>query len=286
VLIRLIYISLCMLCAHICLAKNHNINPYVSDLRHAFIIDPVVVCVDNNNSYPYYFINQHQEILGLHVDLVSKAIAMENIAFSFEAANFASCLQKAKIGEINAILDIAYTKERSDYIIYPDDTDKNQEKISNPVNKNVFEKHAVGTFDYVVITNADTNAGYEFNGNLRGLPTPIRVVKDYAIIEYLESFNLKLNKSERSLINFESLLSSKLGCIIDLRSVANFFNKQENMKDQFFIHSELVYRENLYLGFAKNSETPHKLMHKIWDNIEKLKNNKEYMRELFKKYNH
>jgi polar amino acid transport system substrate-binding protein len=203
---------------------------------------------------------------------------------AFEFAEFASCLKKVKYGEVDAVLDVAYLPQRADYIAYPAGTASIQDNIRDPKQKRLFEKYSIATMEYVVITSA-TNTEYQFNGDPQTLPNPVRIVKDYAIGQYLRTFvNLTPYESKSSADNFENLASTNLGCVIDLRSIASKMEQDLKMQGQWVVHNEIVYRENLYLGFSKKSKVPKNLQQDIWDKIEDIKNDGSLMRGYFSKY--
>ena len=139
-------------------------------------------------------------------------IAIENfkqkndIDFNIEFMPWSRCLSMLEKGEMDAVLNASYKKERALFLDYPPDAGPNEKKACSSLYK-------VACSGYVVITLKSNP--FEYKGVPKLLPRPVRVARGYSVVSELEDiFQKDLEVSKSDTINIQKLIRDKDGSVI------------------------------------------------------------------------
>ncbi len=237
----------------------------------AYSKDLINICTDANYWYPYsYEKNRRSE--GLHIDIVAAALKNLDYQFKFTPLPWKRCLAKTKTGKYNALISASYKPERAEYLHYPADAStaaKSEWRITQ--------------VEYVVVSNIDDP--YEYNGNLSSLPHPVRAPLGYSIVDDLKKKEIEVATTYTSIDNCELLIKSKQGVVITPLQNARRFNKNPLFQNKLKIHDIPVASKSYYFVFSKkNPGLPKSTFEKIWREIKRLRENKQFLLPLIDKY--
>jgi len=232
----------------------------------------VNMCTDDNSWFPFTF--PDKEISkGIHVDIVSKALSLNNLKSSFFPMPWKRCLLSAKFGEIDAVVTASYNDERSMFLYYPPDAAKS--------NKSMWRVMQV---EYVVVTLKDNP--YEYDGNPKNLPLPVRASIGYSVVSDLQKYGLKIDTAKGGKNNIKKLIRDREGCVITFPLIAQVFNNSGRFKGILKIHNKPYASKSYHLAISKKSKILDKesIRKKIWDQIQSLREKNDFMLDIYEKY--
>ncbi|WGL58771.1 transporter substrate-binding domain-containing protein [Pigmentibacter sp. JX0631] len=242
------------------------------------------ICSDDNDDQPFLIANQENPT-GILIDIIQKAIILSKelniFTVKIQPMPWNRCLDMVKKGQVDAVLNISYNQERTQYIQFPEDSG---EKEKQPCSSKL--KFYCG--GYLVITLKTFRPQY--SGIVTDLPYPIRVARGYSINSELEGIlkdNLEIGKSDN--VNLKKMLRDKSGSVIAYTSYADRFYsvKFEDNYDLLKlikVHKKSYTKKSYYLGFSKFSSLDEKIRKSIWKNLQTINDNKKILNSIFKKY--
>ena len=124
----------------------------------------------------------------------------------------------------------------------------------------------------------------KYNGDVKTLPTPVRAPLGYSIVDDLRASELKVitNNTSRNLKSIDRL---QKGCVITPPENAARLIKALELEDRLKVHSKPVKSKSYFMLFSKkaaNFKQPE--IEKIWDEIARLRDDEQFMKQLFEKY--
>ncbi len=237
------------------------------NVSHAKTIN---ICTDMNTWYPFTY-KEKGASRGMHVDIVAQALKNLRYDFKFTPVLWDRCLTMTTQGIYDALVSGSYKAKRAEKLYYPDDAAT--EKKS---------KWRIMQVEYILITPIDNP--YEFKGDLKTLPTPIRAPTGYSIVDDLRAKNVKVitGKNKRNLRNVARL---KKGGVITIPSNARMLINKHGYKNKLKIHDIPIKSKSYYMLFSKRSANLNKEdMLKIWGEIAKLRDDDKFMLKIQTKY--
>ncbi len=230
----------------------------------------IKICSDSNLWYPFTF--EKQKIAkGLHIDIMSKAIKELGYNVTIEPMAWKRCLKYAEIGKVDAVISASYKDSRAKYMHYPPDS--KSKKVSD---------WRLTQVKYVVIGLKDSF--YEFNGNLKTLPSPIFAPFGYSIVEDLKKAGLEIKTAKNSIATFNRLLLNKTGVVVTIPEIVKVLNKQERFKNKFKISKKSIKSKSYFMPISKKSLLTKDDRIRIWNKIKQVRNNEKIMKEFLTKY--
>lgn len=236
----------------------------------------LTICTDTNFWYPFTYI-KHQEAVGLHIDIISTALRNLGFEPNFVFYSWKECLNQAKEGLTDAVATASYQEERALYLNYPEGAAVD---VKSP--------WRVTQVGYVVVTPALDKQGkqnpYQFEGDFKSIPQPVRVPVHYSVIRDLQKEGLTVKEGKSSLDNFKKLVRERTGSVVDVEEAAKFFETQPAFAEKLVIHRKPLNNKSYYLVFSKKSALKSDEQQMIWKEIAKVRNNPTLMAEFLKKY--
>jgi polar amino acid transport system substrate-binding protein len=246
-------------------------------LMTAAFADPkIVICTDTNFWYPFTYVKNNQAS-GLHIDIISAALRNLNIEPIYKPATWKECLDNAKSGVVDAIATASYRDDRAFYLNYPEGaaTDKKS-------------PWRVTQVSYRVITPAFDKDGeknaYYFNGDIKKIPQPIRLPKNYSLVNDLRKEGLEVKEGLSSIDNFKDLVKEQTGSVVDLPEVAQHLGTQPEFSDKLRIQITPLGQKSYFLAFSQSGKYSLREAEQIWAEIAKIRENQILMAEFLKKY--
>jgi len=139
--------------------------------------------------------------------------------------------------------------------------------------------------DYHTIITINQENNYEFNGDPKTIPQPIRVMHGSSSASTLANMGFAVEDSTSNLSLIEKLLRDKNGSVILERYNAEYFGMY-NSKTTKLIHlsnTQFLLKPSYY-PFSKKSTISKEKRYLIWKTMASIGQNKETISNLFKKY--
>ncbi|MCP4106602.1 MAG: transporter substrate-binding domain-containing protein [Desulfobacteraceae bacterium] len=238
------------------------------NVSHAKTIN---ICTDMSTWYPFTY-KEKGESRGMHVDIVAQALKNLGYKYKFFPVLWDRCLRMTAQGIYDSLVSGSYKAKRAENLYYPDDA---------PTTKK--SKWRIMQVEYVLVTPIDDP--YEFQGDIKTLPIPIRAPTGYSIVDDLRKKNIKVitGKTRK---NLRSVTRMKKGGVISTPSNARMLIKKHGYQTRLKIHDIPIKSKSYYMLFSKRSANLSKdEMVNIWNEIARLRDNEEFMLKVQTKYN-
>lgn len=216
------------------------------------------------------------------LDLLKQAVInlkiKANIELKMQYMPWSDCLSLLEKGEMDAGLNVSFKDNRAQYLEFPADAGGQEGKPCASLYK-------IACSGYVVVTLKSNP--FEFKGNPKLLPKPVRVVSGTSVASELQTIfknvsDLEINKNDS--INLHELLRKKTGSVITHFAYILDLKKFQKLSNQIKIHKKFYIQKSYYIPFAKKSSFPKEYRTSLWNEIRELYNNKEFISNLISKY--
>ncbi len=231
----------------------------------------ISISTDDNFWYPFSF-EEDGLSKGLHIDIVKYALANIGYKVDLSPRPWKRCLIEAEYGETDAIISASYKPERANYMYYP--SDAAQTKIS---------KWRITQVEYVIV--GYIKDPYEFKGDVKSLPNPVRAPSSYSVIDDLNKAGIKVESAKEDHQNLKKLLRSKKGVVVTLPEIIHLLKTSNpEFSENFKVHSVPFKSKSYFLSFSQKGNISSGERQKIWDAIRKVRESDEVMGKLITKY--
>ncbi len=230
----------------------------------------IKIATDMSNWYPFTF-KAKGNSAGMHIDIVTKALINLGHQAVFTPMAWKDCLNKTGIGAYDALVSGSYKAKRAQTLVYPPDAATA-----------VKSKWRIMQVEYVLVTPVAHS--FEYKGDINTLPTPVRAPLGYSIVDDLRAKGLKVitNNTRR---NLKSIDRMQQGCVITPPENAIRLIKELEFKDRLKIHAKPVKSKSYFMLFSKQAKKfSQPEIEKIWNEIVKLRDDEQFMKQLFQKY--
>lgn len=231
----------------------------------------ITICSDSNFWYPFTFV-KGDESAGLHIDIIAKALSNLGYQFEFKPLPWKRCLADAERGTVDGVATASYKYKRALYLHYPSDA-----ATAHKSAKRVMQ------VEYNVVTSADNS--YEFDGEIKTIPTPIRTPRGYSIADDLRNKGLTVDDSAPGdENNLRKLLRLGKGSVIIIPEVVAALSDKEEYKGKLKVSETPLKSKSYYLAIAKVSNLSAEKREEIWAEISKVRDDAAFMAEVSAKY--
>ena len=201
--------------------------------------ESIKICADDNIQVPFIMILKDRKPIGVHIDILNAVFSNSNLTYALELIPWGRCLERAKVGEYDIVLNASYDEKRAEYLKYPNDSGPNEETYCS-------SNYKLGCYGYYVLTLKNTN--YDHSGDVTKIPTPIRVARgNSAEKELLAYKNLQLEVGKSDSLNVKKMIRDNSGSAIVYSAYINFIDI--DLKDKIKIHKIPYKLESYYLAF-------------------------------------
>ncbi len=232
--------------------------------------EPIKLGCDLRYWYPFTYEEQGKP-KGMHVDIVKKAL--ESLGYQIEMITLPRkrCIISAQNGEIDGIISIAFHPDLDKFLEFPPDVA--QTKESN---------YRIMQIDQVVITHMDNP--YEFEGDIRSLPAPVRIPRGESLLADLEKAGLKVEEANSDKQNFGKLIRDKNGVIITSSMIAENMDLDPAFKGKFKINPTPLVSESYHLAFSTKTRLSPVEKERIWREIARWRDDYVFMLQVYAQY--
>ena len=220
---------------------------------------------------PYTFKGDNNEASGIHIETALKAMENLNIEASVVPLPWKRCLNLARNGEYDGVVSASYKKERAQFLIYPPDA---------AIQSN--SQWDLGKVEYVLITRHDDT--YGFDGNIQSLPQPVGVGLGSSTASYIKDEGLETVESEHHDSLVEMLLLKRVNSIAMHTIRAKKYLGDDRYAAKIKVSNKAIRSKPYFLVFTHGGQTNELLRMSIWDSLQDVLADKEYIFQLFKKY--
>jgi len=234
----------------------------------AFSAD-IKICTDQNFWYPFTFVTKGASD-GLHVSVAKRALQDSGHNVQFIPMDWKKCLSAAKKGKVDAVISASYKDKRAKFLHYPADAKTSKKSASR-----------ITQVEYVVVSMTDEP--YEFNGDVKTLPSPVRAPKSYSIVDDLKKEGVKVKTGKGDIFNLNRLVKSKKGVVITLPEIAKRLGSAKKFAGKLRVHAKPIKSKSYYMAISKKSALTQTEREDIWSNIAKTRDNEVLMSEFLGK---
>jgi len=228
--------------------------------------ESIVISVESREFYPFFFV-ENSTPKGLLLDMVRDGLMPFDIRPKFKPFPLKRGLKMVERGKVDAIIA---PRIKNDNFILPDDA---------------FEKdissQRILQIDSVVVTY---KSDYEFLGNIKTLPTPIRVTLGDPIEAQFQNQGLSVDDGASGEHNIKKLMRDKKGCVITTSLKAMTWLDNPKYKDNIDVSTEPVVSRSYLLIFSKKSGIGKEKITQVWNEIAKNRDDYIYPIKLFTAY--
>ncbi len=227
--------------------------------------------VDERDWFPFTF-QEDSQGRGMHVDIVNKAL--KNLGYETMVKLYPRkrCIKNLRDGMYDAMISVAYHEKIGGLLDFPPDADKVHES-----------QWRIMQVDWVVVSYG-TDDSYEFEGDIKTLPLPVRIPFGETLSLDMEKAGLKVDDAKTEVQNFRKLMRDKKGVVITTSVIAERMNQDQRFKARFKIHATPLKSRSYHLAFSKESKLSPEDKKKIWEEIRRWRDDYVYMLQLFAQY--
>ncbi len=248
---------------------------YLSEIS-CYAQENIKICADDNIQVPFIMV-KNGKTFGVHIDILNDLFKNTELSYTIELIPWDKCLERAKEGEFDMVLNASYDPVRSKFLRFPKDSGDNETFPCDSVFK-------LGCFGYFVLTLK--NLSFDYAGNPLKLPIPVRVAKgNSAAKELLAMKNINLEMGKSDILNIKKMIKDNSGSAIVYSALLNSLQGNSKINDKIKIHKVPYRIKSYYLAFSKLTKISEENINYIWEKLSKIANNSDKMRKYFKKYN-
>lgn len=213
--------------------------------------------IARQENYPPYIYQENGDLVGVCIDLANAAFSTLGITVTYTEYPFVRMLKKAEWGQVDGVMMVFRTKEREDYLFYPEE--------------NLFYEHNSFFTKQTTVVN--------YFGQLESLaPYPIGVVLGFS---YGEAFDQASFIKREQASNHELLLRQLRGGRFKVglgnKYVVQFYADKIGFNDGItFLEPNVFDQEPLYLAFSKSKPEYEQLAIQFSLALEQIKASGEY----------
>jgi len=229
--------------------------------------ESIVISVENRDFYPFFFLENKNMPRGILLDMVKDGLAPLGIEAKFEPLPLKRGLKMVERGSVDAIIA---PRVNNDNFLLPDDAFKKD-----------LSAQRILQIDSVVVTY---RSDYEFLGDIKTLPTPIRITLGDPIESLFKQQGLSIDDAASGSHNIKKLMRDKKGCIITTSLKAITWLDDPKFKDNIDVSTEPVVSRSYFLIFSKKTGLAQDKVKLVWNEIAKNREDYIYPIKLFTAY--
>jgi len=228
--------------------------------------ESIQISVESREFYPFFFIDKKNS-KGILLDMVKDGLTPLGIEPIFKPFPLKRGIKMLEKGLIDALIA---PRIENDNFLLPEDAYKTD-----------ISKQRILQIDSVVVT---MKSNYEFLGNIKTLPTPIRITLGDPIYSLFEQQGLPIDTGQSGSHNIKKIMRDKDGCVITTSLKAMTWLDNPDYRDFIDVSTEPVVSRSYFLIFSKKTKLSKEKIEKIWNEIAKNRDDYIYPIKLFTAY--
>ena len=245
-------------------------SPAVPPAQGAQSDKELLLCCAARDWYPFIYM-LGDEAAGMHLDIVKEAARRCGYGLKIKMYPLKRCIRMAEHSEVDGIISVAYDRQNAPCFEYPPNAPNTKES-----------EWAIMQVDEVLVTPAESD--YEFTGDIRSLPAPVRVAESVSITHYLKQAGLTVEESSAARQNLVKLVRDKTGSAVMSSVTAERLLQDEAFNGKIKISSSPLKSESYFLVFSWGSRLSPQERRKLWDEIAKVRKDYIFMLGAFSQY--
>jgi len=231
----------------------------------------IKICMDENDWHPFTIVKDGKGA-GIHLDIINKALSNLGYTSKVRVMPWKRCLNEAKRGHFDAVATASFNQTRAEFLDYP--------KGAATEHKSDYRVMQV---EYVVVTLRGDD--YQFDGDIKTIPHPIRAPRGYSIVGDLEKQGLIVDDNAASdEVNIKKLLREDRGSVVVIPEMVRMLSRQPAYRNKLTI-SEIPWKSKSYFfPFSKLSSLSDSAKSLIWSEIKKTREDALFMSQSAEKY--
>jgi len=245
-----------------------------ADLRDPGVPDTgskvIKICVEERDWYPFLYAEGRQA-RGILVDMAKEAVARAGFSMEVEPFPLKRCIKLAEHGRVDGVAAIPYSKQFARFLEYPAGAAVDKES-----------PWRIMQIDQVVVTFSGND--FEFDGDLRTLPQPVRVPFNDPIGVTLKQAGLETEEAKTDRQNVAKLIRDRKGSVITTTVTAETLAQDESFRGMIEIQAVPLRSRSYFLSFSWKSSLSEFERRKIWEELERLRSDYVFMLQLLAQY--
>ena len=225
------------------------------------------VCHINEMNPPYVL---HPDIpnikyAGITIDFLDQVEHELDLKFNFISQPWYQCLENLKNNRIDATFHASYTKERSQYGVYPlregmPDADRR-----------------LLTQTYYIYKHKDSPLNWD-GKSFSNLSKPVSAMTRFSVVKDLKKMRIAVEETSDVALNLRKVVSGEVDAFINYASQTDAALKKNEELANVIEKIQIPYREKIkYLLFSRGFYQQNgELVEDIWDALERLRKNGKF----------
>lgn len=232
------------------------------------------ICSDED-WFPYTFVENRlhdKYAVGIHVDIVRKAIKDSGDTVQFETLPWKRCIKLVQAGKTDAVISASYSDKRAVFAYYPDDAGSTKKSAGR-----------IDQVEYVLVTrNKDP---YEFNGHWATIPQPAGVGGlGSSITKMLEKQGLIVLENNTKTGALLMLRGKRVNALVFNSLQAKEFNRRGQFQNKLKIHKIPLKSKSYHIIFSKKSKITQEQRNEIWNALARVRMDEKFMSDTVSRY--
>ena len=229
----------------------------------------ITLAVDDRDWFPFTFQEKGSPI-GMHIELVTHAL--QELGYEVKILPYPRkrSIHNTKSGNVDGMVSIAFHPNLALTMIFPKDAALGKESAWR-----------IMQVDHVLVT---PKTEFDYTGDLKTLPLPVRIPLGETISLDLKKAGLKVDEGKSDLINFKKMVRDDDGSVVATSIIAERINEAPAFKNKIKIHAMPISSQSYFLAFSRVSPISYEDKERIWDEIQKWRNDYVFMLQVYAKY--
>ncbi|WP_281646552.1 transporter substrate-binding domain-containing protein [Parendozoicomonas sp. Alg238-R29] len=216
----------------------------------------ITLCTDSSD-WPPYTMSEDGKAQGLFIDTVTQAADLSGFSLRVIPTSWPRCLRQVLQGKVDGILPITVTEERLKLFHFPADASKTERSPS-----------MLGRASYMLIASSSIDVS---TFSLTSPPQPIRIPYAYSFSNEVAQYDLNIDtdfKNDR--VALIDLVRTEKGAVIISKTSAEHYSQQDFFKGKYIVYPEVLYQQQYYLAFSRNSKMTDSEKNRFWQALAKV----------------
>jgi len=228
--------------------------------------ESITISVESREFYPFFFIEKDTP-KGILLDMVRDGLTPLGISATFKPFPLKRGLKMVESGTVDAIIA---PRVKNPKFLLPDDAFEKDVSV-----------HRILQIDSVIVTY---KSDYEFLGDIKTLPIPIRITLGDPIETLFNENGLSVDDAPSGTHNIKKLMRDKKGCVITTSLKAMTWLENPDYVNNMDVSTEPVVSRSYFLIFSKKTSLGQDKIKMVWNEIAKNRDDYIYPIKLFTAY--
>lgn len=229
----------------------------------------ITLAVDERDWSPFTF-QEKGRPSGMHIELVTHAL--QELGYEVKIIPYPRkrSIHNTNSGNVDGMISITFHPKLALTMTFPKD--------AAPAIESAWRIMQV---DHVLVT---PKTGFDYSGDLKTLPMPVRIPQGETIGLDLKKAGLQVDEGRSDILNFRKMVRDRDGSVVTTSIIAERIIEAPAFKDKIKIHAIPISSQSYFLAFSRVSPFSYEEKQRIWNEIQKWRNDYVFMLQVFAKY--